>query len=233
MSEPCPDEFVEFGEILAETAAGPIRHYFQNPDAAPVEIKPDGSCYSLADKKGEVVMREAIRALSRPRHRRRGIPARERRGRVRLGARPGRWHQRLRHRKLYVHDRDRAAPEKHTHARYHQQPDPGLALADALLCCASPAYIRPADHDAFFEFTRAVGIVGYGSYTHAGGFVAQGLIDLHVESTVSPHDYLAHLPIIEGAGGIVTNWEGCALGGYPVERLLAAGDARLHELAVA
>jgi hypothetical protein len=31
----------------------------------------------------------------------------------------------------------------------------------------------------------------------------------------------------------VTNWEGCALGGYPVERLLAAGDARLHELAVA
>ena len=62
MSKPCPDEFVEFGEILAETAAGPIRHYFQNPDAAPVEIKPDGSCYSLADKKGEVVMREAIRA---------------------------------------------------------------------------------------------------------------------------------------------------------------------------
>ena len=31
----------------------------------------------------------------------------------------------------------------------------------------------------------------------------------------------------------MTNWEGDALGGYLVERLLVAGDPKLHELAVA
>ena len=257
MSEPCPDEFVEFGEILAETAAGPIRHYFQDPEAAPVEKKSDGSCYTLADKEGEIVMREAIRARY-PGH---GIvgeefPPENDEAEFVWVLDPGRRHQRLCHREPYVHDGERAAPERGPHPRHHQQPILGWrwigargrpttrdgrairtrpcgALADALLCCASPAYLRPADHDAFFEFTQAVGTVGYGSYTHAAGFVAQGLVDLLVEGTVSPHDYLAHLPIVEGAGGVVTNWEGDALGGYPVERLLVAGDPRLHELAVA
>ncbi len=59
--------------------------------------------------------------------------------------------------------------------------------------------------------------MGYGGYTHAGGFVVQGLVDL----------------LVEVAGGIVTNWEGAAPGGHPIERLLVAGDPKLRELAVA
>jgi inositol-phosphate phosphatase/L-galactose 1-phosphate phosphatase/histidinol-phosphatase len=257
MSETCPDEFVEFGEILAETAAGPIRRYFQDPEAAPIERKPDGSCYTLADKEGEIVMREAIRARY-PDH---GIVGEEfapeneeaefvwvldpvdgTNGFVtaspmfttaialRQGDQPilgiinspildWRW----------IGARGRPTTRDGREVRTRAC----AALADATLCCASPAYLRPADHDAFFEFAQAVGTAGYGSYTHAGGFVAQGLVDLLVEGTVSPHDYLAHLPIVEGAGGVVTNWEGDALGGYPVERLLVAGDPKLNELAVA
>jgi myo-inositol-1(or 4)-monophosphatase len=40
----------------------------------------------------------------------------------------------------------------------------------------------------------------------------------------------ALIPIIEGAGGVITNWQGgsCAAGG----QILAAGDRRIHEAAI-
>ena len=37
------------------------------------------------------------------------------------------------------------------------------------------------------------------------GMLASGLIDIVVEDTLKPHDYMALLPVIEGAGGVVTD----------------------------
>ena len=49
---------------------------------------------------------------------------------------------------------------------------------------------------------------------------------LVVETNLKPHDIVALAPIIEGAGGVVTDWEGgpAAAGG----RIVAAGDRRVH-----
>ena len=60
--------------------------------------------------------------------------------------------------------------------------------------------------------------------------VAAGHIDLVVESGLKPYDIAALVPIIEGAGGIVTTWEGgsAADGG----RIVAAGDRRVHAAAI-
>jgi myo-inositol-1(or 4)-monophosphatase len=56
--------------------------------------------------------------------------------------------------------------------------------------------------------------------------LASGFVDIVVESNLKPHDIVALAPIIEGAGGIVTDWEGgpAAAGG----RIVAAGDRRVH-----
>ena len=60
--------------------------------------------------------------------------------------------------------------------------------------------------------------------------LASGQIDLVVESGLKPYDIVALIPIIEGAGGVVTDWDGgpANQGG----RIVAAGDARLHKIAL-
>jgi fructose-1,6-bisphosphatase/inositol monophosphatase family enzyme len=60
--------------------------------------------------------------------------------------------------------------------------------------------------------------------------VAAGHIDLVVESGLKPHDIVALIPIIEGAGGIVTAWDGgSAAGGGSI---VASGDRRVHAAAL-
>jgi myo-inositol-1(or 4)-monophosphatase len=60
---------------------------------------------------------------------------------------------------------------------------------------------------------------------------AAGFIDLVIETGLKPHDIVALIPIIEGAGGIVTDWNG----GSPAKggRIIAAGDKRIHAEALA
>ena len=60
--------------------------------------------------------------------------------------------------------------------------------------------------------------------------LAAGHVDLVIESGLKPFDIVALIPIIEGAGGIVTAWDGgpATKGGA----IIAAGDARLHEQAL-
>jgi inositol-phosphate phosphatase/L-galactose 1-phosphate phosphatase/histidinol-phosphatase len=39
------------------------------------------------------------------------------------------------------------------------------------------------------------------------------------------------VPVIEGAGGVITDWEGRALGLHSGDKVLAAGDRRMHDQA--
>ena len=61
--------------------------------------------------------------------------------------------------------------------------------------------------------------------------LAMGAVDLVVEAGLKPYDVQALMPIIRGAGGIITTWDGgdASMGG----RIIAAGDARVHREAMA
>jgi myo-inositol-1(or 4)-monophosphatase len=71
----------------------------------------------------------------------------------------------------------------------------------------------------------------YGGDCYSYCLLAAGFVDLVVEAGLKPHDIVALVPIIERAGGRVTTWTG----GSPSEggAIVAAGDARLHDAAVA
>jgi myo-inositol-1(or 4)-monophosphatase len=60
--------------------------------------------------------------------------------------------------------------------------------------------------------------------------LAAGQIDLVIETGLKPHDIVALIPIILGAGGIITTWDN----GPPQAggRIIAAGDARTHAAAM-
>ena len=60
--------------------------------------------------------------------------------------------------------------------------------------------------------------------------LASGFVDCVIESGLKAHDIAALVPIVRGAGGIITTWSG----GPPEEGgdIVAAGDRRIHEAAL-
>ena len=73
---------------------------------------------------------------------------------------------------------------------------------------------------------------GYGGDCYAYGLLASGHIDLVVEAGLKPYDFCALVPVVEGAGGRITDWRGEALGPRSDGRVIAAGDPRIHEAAL-
>jgi myo-inositol-1(or 4)-monophosphatase len=104
-------------------------------------------------------------------------------------------------------------------------------ISQAVLCATHPeAYFTPGERDAFRRVQQAVRMTRFGGDCYIFGALALGFIDLIVESSFHRWDVSALIPIVEGAGGIITNWQGgsCADGG----QILAAGDARVHAQAM-
>jgi myo-inositol-1(or 4)-monophosphatase len=108
---------------------------------------------------------------------------------------------------------------------------PCADLSEAVLCATHPeAYFSSAEHEAFRRVQQAVRMSRFGGDCYIFGALALGFIDLIVESSFHRWDVSALIPIVEGAGGVITNWQGgsCAHGG----QILAAGDVRVHAQAV-
>ena len=102
-------------------------------------------------------------------------------------------------------------------------------LADAVLFTTSPRMMNLADRAAFARIEDKVRLSRYGGDCYAYCMVAAGHIDLVIETGLKPYDVMALIPIIAGAGGVITNWEGgpAEAGG----RIIAAGDKRVHDAA--
>jgi myo-inositol-1(or 4)-monophosphatase len=103
-------------------------------------------------------------------------------------------------------------------------------LADALLFTTSPLLMNEADRRSFGKLESKAKLSRYGGDCYAYCMLAAGHIDLVIETEIKPHDIVPLIPIIVGAGGIVTTWEnGPAQAGG---RIVAAGDARTHAAAL-
>src|ERR1700757_1737791 len=103
-------------------------------------------------------------------------------------------------------------------------------LEDAVLLTTSPLLMNAAGRSSFGPVEQAVRLSPYGGDCYAYCVLSAGHIDLVIETELKPHDVLALIPIIEGAGGIVTTWENgpAHYGG----RIIAAGDRRTHAAAM-
>jgi myo-inositol-1(or 4)-monophosphatase len=103
-------------------------------------------------------------------------------------------------------------------------------IEDALLFTTSPLLMSRDDRAAFGGLEDKVKLSRYGGDCYAYCMLAMGLIDLIIETEIKPHDIVAIIPIVAGAGGIVTTWEnGPAQGGG---RVIVAGDKRVHAAAL-
>jgi myo-inositol-1(or 4)-monophosphatase len=104
------------------------------------------------------------------------------------------------------------------------------SLKEATSFTTSPLLMNAADRAAFSRIEAEVRLTRYGGDCYSYCMLAGGHLDLVVETELKPYDIAALIPIVTGAGGIVTTWEGkpAQNGG----RIIAAGDARVHEAAM-
>lgn len=101
------------------------------------------------------------------------------------------------------------------------------SLADAILCATDPgAYFTKEQLAAFSRVDSAVRMTRYGGDCYLFAALALGFVDVVIEANFNAWDIAALIPLVEGAGGIITNWQGGSA--QDGKSILAAGDRRVH-----
>jgi len=100
-------------------------------------------------------------------------------------------------------------------------------LSSATLMCTTPdMFDTPLRRDAFQSVASQAQLVRFGGDCYAYCMLASGFVDVIIEASLQPYDVQALIPIIEGAGGVITAWDGnTAQNGGSV---VACGDPALH-----
>ncbi len=109
-------------------------------------------------------------------------------------------------------------------------------LSEAVLATTSPNMFGDDDADAFMGLARGVAErkIVWGGDCYSYGLLAGGHIDVVCEANLKLYDYAALVPVVEGAGGTMSDWQGHPLDAGSDGRVLALGDpARLEDVLVA
>lgn len=105
-------------------------------------------------------------------------------------------------------------------------------LEDARVYTTSPDFFAPADWARYDALSRKGAIRRFGGDCYQYGLLASGHCDLVVETSLQPYDYMALVPVVEGAGGVMTDWQGQRLGLGSDGKVVAAASRALHEQAL-
>ena len=89
---------------------------------------------------------------------------------------------------------------------------PCPVLTEAVIATTDPELFNGAELGAWTQLRAAARIARFGCDAYAFAMVAQGTMDLVVESGLKAWDIDAAVPVIEGAGGMITDWRGARLG---------------------
>ena len=255
MADPSPQELLEFVEELAETSGRILRRYFRTP--VTVDTKTDASPVTIADRQTETALREAIEARY-PDH---GILGEEfgtTRGQARhvwvldpidgtksfitgkplFGTLIGLLREGapllglidqpvLNERWIGIRGQQTLFNKRPAKTATHPE------LDQAAMYSTTPFMFDGKDAKAYERLARQVRYPLFGADCYGYGLLAIGFADLVVEAQLKPYDFCPIVPIVEGAGGRMTDWQGAALGPASDGRVLAAANAGLHAKALA
>lgn len=108
----------------------------------------------------------------------------------------------------------------------------GVTLEQAVFYCTTPdMFTKSLDRRRFDRVRTGALLTRYGGDCYAYALLAAGFVDVVLDCDLKPYDIVALIPLIEAAGGVVTNWEGNSAvdGGY----IVAAGSIALHQQVLA
>ena len=108
------------------------------------------------------------------------------------------------------------------------------ALAEAEFSSTAPEMFTPAQMARLDRLKGAAKRVYWGGDAYAYGLLALGQIDVVAECSLKPWDWAALGPVVEAAGGVVSDWRGRPLKlGVTEGDVVAAANAGLHREALA
>ena len=107
-------------------------------------------------------------------------------------------------------------------------------LTDAIIATTDPeACFKGAELGAWTQVRAAARLARLGCDAYAYAMVAAGTMDLVLEAGLKSWDIDAAIPVVEGAGGLVTDWRGEPVGAYGGQVAIAGDRACLDEALVA
>ncbi len=106
------------------------------------------------------------------------------------------------------------------------------ALQQAVVVTTSEHYFTPSEAELFDRIGNASANVTLGGDAYAYAMLANGHIDLVVDAQLKPYDFCALVPVVQGAGGVITDWKGAALTSASEGHVLAAATPELHQHAL-
>lgn len=106
-------------------------------------------------------------------------------------------------------------------------------LEDAQIYTSSPDFFTPQDWARYDALSRKAMFRRFGGDCYQYGLLASGHCDLVVETSLKSFDFMALIPVIEGAGGIIRDWEGQPLSPNSDGRVVAAANEGLLKEALA
>ncbi len=109
---------------------------------------------------------------------------------------------------------------------------PCPSLSQALIATTDPDIFQGAAAAAWRRVRAQAKLARYGCDAYAYAMVAMGALDAVVETGLKAWDVEAAIPLIEGAGGFITHWNGAAIGQDGGDMLIA-GDAHVRDEALA
>ena len=101
-------------------------------------------------------------------------------------------------------------------------------LNEAVVLSTTPEMFNSKQWQKFTTISSHTHVRAFGTDCLGYGLLASGYADLIMEADLKPYDFLALIPIIEGAGGKITDWQGNPLNNQSDGTVLATGSASLH-----
>ncbi len=254
-TSPCPPEMAALAHAMADAVRPVIRRHFRTRLA--VDAKDDASPVTIADREAEQAMRAAIMARF-PAH---GIRGEEFglhqadaewvwvldpidgtksfvSGSLAFGTQIALLHQGQP--VLGLIDQpitgERWLGQAGAPTLFNGQPartSSTAALAEAVVYTSAPDHFDAAQRMRYDRLGKQARFTRASHDCYAAGLLALGTVDLLLEGNVHDYDILPQLPIILGAGGIVSDWEGRPLtDAARFDTVVMAANAQLHAAAL-
>lgn len=106
-------------------------------------------------------------------------------------------------------------------------------IGDCSIFATSPDMFDDEAMDRFRGLADRCQYLVWGGDCYSYGLLAAGYTDIVCEADLYPYDYLPLVPVVEGAGGVITDWDGNALSLDSGDRVLATANEELHHRALA
>ncbi len=108
-----------------------------------------------------------------------------------------------------------------------------IDIASAVIYTSAAEQFSADQKIAFARLSKAADFTRYSHDCYAAGLLAIGMVDILIEANVYDYDIIPQIPVIEGAGGLVTDWKGQKLGRGPkFESVLVSANSDLHASAL-